>query len=96
MAKDRRGKALDVALRTIQKRFGEGAVMKLGDATHLASPLNASEKSPKWKTGSFAQLFDAKIRSSIALSVHSLSTAVVLWAGRSERPFVLSMHIDDL
>jgi recombination protein RecA len=35
MAKGGRDKALDIALRTIQKRFGEGAVMKLGDATHL-------------------------------------------------------------
>jgi recombination protein RecA len=35
MAKGGRDKALDTALRTIQKRFGEGAVMKLGDATHL-------------------------------------------------------------
>ena len=35
MANGGRDKALDVALRTIQKRFGEGAVMKLGDATHL-------------------------------------------------------------
>ena len=35
MAKGGRDKALDTALRTIQKRFGEGAVMKLGDAAHL-------------------------------------------------------------
>jgi recombination protein RecA len=35
MAKGGRDKALDTALMTIQKRFGEGAVMKLGDAVHL-------------------------------------------------------------
>jgi recombination protein RecA len=35
MARGGRDKALDTALRTIQKRFGEGAVMKLGEATHL-------------------------------------------------------------
>lgn len=35
MAKGGREKALDTALSTIQRRFGQGAVMKLGDATHL-------------------------------------------------------------
>jgi recombination protein RecA len=35
VAKHGRDEALDAALRTIQKRFGEGAVMKLGGATHL-------------------------------------------------------------
>jgi recombination protein RecA len=35
MAKEGRKKALDTALQTIRKRFGEGAVMKLGDASHL-------------------------------------------------------------
>lgn len=31
-----RQKALETTLATLQKRFGEGTVMKLGDATHLA------------------------------------------------------------
>lgn len=35
MADKGREKALDTALRTIRKRFGDGAVMKLGDAVHL-------------------------------------------------------------
>ena len=35
MAKNGRLQALDTALNTIRKRFGEGAVMKLGQATHL-------------------------------------------------------------
>jgi len=35
MAKDGREKALDVALANLTKRFGEGAIMRLGEATHL-------------------------------------------------------------
>ena len=35
MAKDGREKALDVALANLTKRFGEGTVMRLGEATHL-------------------------------------------------------------
>ena len=35
MARDGRENALETVLKTIQKRFGEGAVMKLGDASHL-------------------------------------------------------------
>jgi recombination protein RecA len=35
MATGKRDKALDTALKTIQRRFGEGSVMKLGEATHL-------------------------------------------------------------
>ena len=35
MAEDNRRKALDTALAQIQKRYGEGAVMKLGQAEHL-------------------------------------------------------------
>jgi recombination protein RecA len=35
MAEDSRRKALDTALAQIQKRYGEGAVMKLGQAEHL-------------------------------------------------------------
>jgi recombination protein RecA len=35
MARGGRGKALDTALDTIRKRFGDGAVMKLGSASHL-------------------------------------------------------------
>jgi len=31
----KRDKALDTALKTIHRRFGEGSVMKLGEATHL-------------------------------------------------------------
>ncbi|MDY7078259.1 MAG: ATPase domain-containing protein, partial [Chloroflexota bacterium] len=30
-----RGKALDTALANLTKRFGEGAIMRLGEATHL-------------------------------------------------------------
>jgi len=30
-----RKEALDTALKTVRKRFGEGSIMKLGDATHL-------------------------------------------------------------
>ncbi|NLE46003.1 MAG: DNA recombination/repair protein RecA, partial [Chloroflexi bacterium] len=30
-----RQKALDTALATLTKRFGEGAVMRLGEASHL-------------------------------------------------------------
>ncbi len=33
---DGRKRALDTTLATLQKRFGEGTVMKLGDASHLA------------------------------------------------------------
>jgi len=36
MAEDSRRKALDTALAQIQKRYGEGAVMKLGQAGHLS------------------------------------------------------------
>ncbi len=35
MSKDGREKALDVALANLTKRFGEGAIMRLGEATHL-------------------------------------------------------------
>jgi len=35
MAGDERGKALETAILGLQKRFGEGAVMRLGEATHL-------------------------------------------------------------
>ncbi|OQY24035.1 MAG: recombinase RecA [Anaerolineaceae bacterium 4572_32.2] len=35
MAKDGREKALDVALANLTKRFGDGAIMRLGEATHL-------------------------------------------------------------
>jgi recombination protein RecA len=35
MAKGDRKGALDTALKTIRRRFGEGAVMRLGDASHL-------------------------------------------------------------
>jgi recombination protein RecA len=35
MAGSKRGKALDTALEVIHRRFGQGAVMKLGDAAHL-------------------------------------------------------------
>ena len=35
MARGGRERALDTALNTIRKRFGEGAVMKLGGASHL-------------------------------------------------------------
>ena len=35
MATGKRDKALDTALKTIHRRFGEGSVMKLGEATHL-------------------------------------------------------------
>jgi recombination protein RecA len=35
VARNGRENALDTALKTIRKRFGEGAVMKLGDASHL-------------------------------------------------------------
>ncbi|MBU0704657.1 MAG: DNA recombination/repair protein RecA, partial [Chloroflexi bacterium] len=35
MAKDGREKALEVALANLTKRFGEGAIMRLGEATHL-------------------------------------------------------------
>jgi recombination protein RecA len=35
MAKDGREKALDTALASLTKRFGDGAIMRLGDATHL-------------------------------------------------------------
>ena len=33
--KDGREKALDMALANLTKRFGEGTVMRLGEATHL-------------------------------------------------------------
>jgi recombination protein RecA len=36
MAKGGRAEALDTALKTVRKRFGDGAIMKLGDATHLS------------------------------------------------------------
>ena len=35
MTTGKRDKALDTALKTIHRRFGEGSVMKLGEATHL-------------------------------------------------------------
>jgi len=35
MAQGKRKEALDTALGTIRKRFGDGAVMQLGDATQL-------------------------------------------------------------
>ena len=35
VAKNGREKALDVALANLTKRFGEGAIMRLGEATHL-------------------------------------------------------------
>jgi len=35
MARDGRAQALETTLSTIQKRFGEGAIMKLGTASHL-------------------------------------------------------------
>ncbi|MFZ0544435.1 MAG: ATPase domain-containing protein, partial [Candidatus Promineifilaceae bacterium] len=35
MDKQGRSRALESALATIQKRFGEGAIMRLGDAHHL-------------------------------------------------------------
>jgi len=35
VAKDGREKALEVALANLTKRFGDGAIMRLGDATHL-------------------------------------------------------------
>ena len=35
MSTGKRDKALDTALKTIHRRFGEGSVMKLGEATHL-------------------------------------------------------------
>lgn len=34
-AKDGREKALDLALANLTKRFGDGAIMRLGEATHL-------------------------------------------------------------
>ena len=36
MGMNGRGKALDTALANLTKRFGEGAVMRLGEATHMA------------------------------------------------------------
>ena len=36
MADEGRRKALEAALATLAKRFGEGAIMRLGEATHLA------------------------------------------------------------
>jgi recombination protein RecA len=35
MAEDGRQKALDQAVAQIKRRFGEGALMRLGEATHL-------------------------------------------------------------
>jgi recombination protein RecA len=35
MSSNGRGKALDVALANLTKRFGEGTIMRLGEATHL-------------------------------------------------------------
>ncbi len=35
MANEGRGKALEVTLSNIKKRFGDGAIMRLGEATHL-------------------------------------------------------------
>ncbi len=35
MAASGRTEALDTALKTVRKRFGEGSIMKLGDASHL-------------------------------------------------------------
>ncbi len=35
MAKADKDKTLESTLASIQKRFGEGAIMRLGDATHL-------------------------------------------------------------
>ncbi|MBN1935580.1 MAG: recombinase RecA [Anaerolineae bacterium] len=35
MAANGRKEALDTALKTVRKRFGEGSIMKLGDASHL-------------------------------------------------------------
>ncbi|MBN1580388.1 MAG: recombinase RecA [Anaerolineae bacterium] len=35
MARDGREEALDTAVKTVRKRFGDGAIMKLGAATHL-------------------------------------------------------------
>ncbi|MCD6289489.1 MAG: DNA recombination/repair protein RecA, partial [Anaerolineae bacterium] len=32
---ERRQQALETALASLQRRFGEGVVMKLGEATHL-------------------------------------------------------------
>jgi recombination protein RecA len=36
MAKSGREEALDTAVKTVRKRFGEGSIMKLGTATHLS------------------------------------------------------------
>lgn len=35
MANDRRAAALEVALRQIEKQFGKGSIMKLGESTHM-------------------------------------------------------------
>ncbi|MEE9616415.1 MAG: DNA recombination/repair protein RecA, partial [Anaerolineae bacterium] len=35
MSKDGRERALEMALANLTKRFGEGTVMRLGEATHL-------------------------------------------------------------
>jgi recombination protein RecA len=35
MAKEGREKALDIALANITKKYGDGAIMRLGEATHL-------------------------------------------------------------
>ncbi|HIQ02568.1 MAG TPA: DNA recombination/repair protein RecA, partial [Anaerolineales bacterium] len=36
MADEGRRKALEAALAALTKRFGDGAIMRLGEATHLA------------------------------------------------------------
>src|SRR5687768_7949167 len=35
MQKDGRDRSLETAVATIQKKFGEGAIMRLGDALHM-------------------------------------------------------------
>jgi recombination protein RecA len=35
MAEEGRNKALDTALKSLTKRFGDGAIMRMGDATHM-------------------------------------------------------------
>ncbi len=35
VAPTERDKAIDLALQQIERRFGKGAIMKLGDATHI-------------------------------------------------------------
>ena len=46
MSKNGRDKALDMALASLTKRFGDGTIMRLGEATHLEVEIIPTGSSP--------------------------------------------------